>query len=93
MSENKTVTGTMLLSSMMLVKAYCQVSGGIYLHTTFVYRIRLIFRETGKSWFYEIFVVFNFADGYVGLVPRRTESNFRGYLISRMAIDSRNMRN
>ena len=43
------------------------------------------FAETGKSWFGEIFV-----DGCVGLVPRRTESNFRGYLISRMAIDSRN---
>ena len=24
------------------------------------------------------FAVFNFADGCVGLVPRRTESNFRG---------------
>ena len=61
-----------------------------YAHTVYV----LYFTETGKSWFYEIFlVVFNFSDGCVGLVLRCTESNFHGYLISRMAIDSRNTQN
>ena len=43
------------------------------------------FAEMGKSLFYKIC---NFTDGCVGLVPRHTESNFRGYLFSRMAIDS-----
>ena len=43
--------------------------------------------ETGKSWFHEIFTVFNFVDGCVGLVPRCTESNFRGYLISQMGVN------
>ena len=39
----------------------------------------LYFVETGKSCFYEIFVAFILVDGYVELVPRRAESNIRGF--------------
>ena len=42
------------------------------------------FTETGKTWFHEISAVFNFAGGCVGLVPRRTESNF-GYRLAKYA--------
>ena len=47
-------------------------------YTSYISRV-LYFAETGKSWFYEVFAVFNFADRYVCLVPRLAKSNFRGF--------------
>ena len=57
---------------LMVLHGHKQTALAYYNNTVYI----LYFAETGKSWFYKVFI---FADGYVGLVPRRAESNFHGF--------------